>query len=107
MNSKLSVDSQMRLLLETGSLWYKPLWHAVAEFILHFLHIDSESTCSSANQSSSIHLCWTVEAGSQPNPHKGSVELNDGSGDHGQIELHVHAGSKGVLQDPAGLRHVG
>lgn len=55
------------------------------------------------NQSSSIHLWLTVEPGASENPHK----LSDGSSNYGVIELHVHRGSKGLLQDPADLRHVG
>lgn len=65
---KVAIDSQMPLPLETGSLWYKPTWHAGADVILNFLHIDSETACALTNQSSSIHLWLTVEAGSQREP---------------------------------------
>lgn len=104
---KVAIDSHMPLPLETGRLWYKPTWHAGTDGILNFLHIDSETACALTNQSSSIHLWLTVEAGSQREPLKRVVELNDGSSNYGEIQLHVHRGSKGVLQDPAGLRHVG
>lgn len=104
---KVTIDSQRPLLLETGSLWYKPTWHTGADFILHFLHIDSETACALTNQSSLLHLWLTVEAGSQREPLKQVVELNDGSSNYGEIQLHVHQGSKGVLQGPASLHHVG
>lgn len=58
------------------------------------------------NQFSSIHLWLTVEPGASMNPHKRLLELSDGSSNYGEIELHVHQGSKGLIQDPADLRHV-
>lgn len=80
--------------------------HAGAEFILHFLRIDSESTFALTNQSSSIHLWLTVVLEASVNPHKRLVELNDGSSNYGEIELHVHRGSKRSCRPtPRGLKY--
>lgn len=70
-----------------------PVLHAGAEFILHFLRIDSESTFALTNQSSSIHFWLTVD-------------FNDGSSNYGEIELHMHRGSKGSCgPTPRGLKY--
>lgn len=64
--------------------------------MLSFLHIDIQTACTLTNQSSSTHLWLTVEAGSQREPSKRVVELNDGCSNFAQIQLHLHRGSKGV-----------
>lgn len=104
---KVATDNQMLLLLETGSLWCKPSWQAGADFTPHFLPIDSENACASTNRSSSFHPWSTVGAGSLREPLKQGAELNNGSSNYRGIQLRVHRGSKGVLQEPGGLRHVG